>query len=200
MALADVGGWQTWLASSGPEAVALAKTNAPDVILLDMMMPDMDGHAVFDAVICLGNSFTHLFREQDRRKTLAEFYATLRHDGFLMLDQRNYDVMLDKGFKSKGKRYYYCGNDVEVAPEHVDEGLARFQYKFPDESTYHLNMFPLRKDYTRRLLTEVGFQEINTYGDFQETYHDEEPDFFVHVAEKQYKQSDDDEPPQAEKE
>ena len=26
----------------------------------------------FDAVICLGNSFTHLFSEKDRRKTLAE--------------------------------------------------------------------------------------------------------------------------------
>lgn len=48
MALADVGGWQTWLASSGPEAIALAKTHVPDVVLLDMMMPDMDGQAVFE--------------------------------------------------------------------------------------------------------------------------------------------------------
>ncbi len=51
---------------------------------------------------------------------------------------------------------------------------------------YHLNMYPLRKEYTRRLMREVGFQEIETYGDFQGTYEDEEPDFFVHVAEKLY--------------
>ena len=38
-------------------------------------------HGRFDAVICLGNSFTHLFDERDRRKTLAECYAALKHDG-----------------------------------------------------------------------------------------------------------------------
>jgi len=27
---------------------------------------------------------------------------------------------------------------------------------------------------------------VTTYGDFQETYHETEPDFFVHVAEKRY--------------
>ena len=48
------------------------------------------------------------------------------------------------------------------------------------------NTFPLRKDYTRRLMGEVGFQHIETYGDFQETYREDESDFFVHVAEKSY--------------
>ncbi len=51
MALADVGGWQTWLAGSGPEAIELARTHAPDVILLDMMMPVMDGRAVFERLL-----------------------------------------------------------------------------------------------------------------------------------------------------
>lgn len=139
----------------------------------------------FDAVICLGNSFTHLFNERDRRKTLAEFYAALVHDGILVLDQRNYDYILDHGFASQHK-YYYCGDSVTAEPEHVDEGLARFCYGFPDGSKYHLNMFPLRKDYTRRLMHDVGFQKINTYGDFKETYRETDPDFFVHVAEKSY--------------
>ncbi len=142
-------------------------------------------HEQFDAVICLGNSFTHLFTEHDRRKALAEFYATLNHDGVLILDQRNYDAILDEGFSSKHK-YYYCGEDVVAEPEHVDEGLARFQYSFPDGSKYHLNMFPLRRNYSRRLMHEVGFQTINTFGDFQETYKANDPDFFVHVAEKTY--------------
>ena len=144
-----------------------------------------DVHGRFDAVICLGNSFTHLFNERDRRKTLAEFYAALKHDGVLILDQRNYDAILDHGFDSTHK-YYYCGDQVSAAPEHVDEGLARFRYDFPDGSEYHLNMFPLRKNYTRRLMREVGFQKITTYGDFKETYKETEPDFFVHVAEKSY--------------
>jgi len=144
-----------------------------------------DVHQKFDAVICLGNSFTHLFEEVDRRKALAEFYAALRHDGILILDQRNYDMILDDGFKTK-HTYYYCGDNVKAEPEHVDEGLARFRYEFPDKSVYNLNMCPIRKEYIRKLIREVGFPQVTTYGDFKETYHQEEPDFFVHVAEKKY--------------
>ncbi len=145
--------------------------------------PDVLGR--FDAVICLGNSFTHLFSERDRRKALAEFYAALVHDGLLVLDQRNYDSILDDGFNSKHK-YYYCGQQVSAEPAHVDDGLARFCYSFPDGSQYHLNMFPLRQGYTRRLMQEVGFQRIHTYGDFQETFREADPDFFVHIAQKSY--------------
>jgi sarcosine/dimethylglycine N-methyltransferase len=155
------------------------------VVQADWRWLNRDVHGEYDAIVCLGNSFTHLFAERDRRKALAEFYAMLKHDGILVLDQRNYDAMLDSGFSSKHV-YYYCGEDVAVAPDYVDDGLCRMRYTFPDRSVYHLNMFPLRKDYTRRLMTEVGFQRVETYGDFQHTYRDEQPDFFVHVAEKEY--------------
>ncbi|MFP3958639.1 MAG: class I SAM-dependent methyltransferase [Spirochaetaceae bacterium] len=144
-----------------------------------------DVHGEYDAIICLGNSFTHLFDERDRRKALAEFYALLKHDGVLILDQRNYDAMLDNGFSFK-HTYYYCGKDVSAEPVHVDDGLARFCYRFSDSSEFFLNMYPLRKDYVRRLMREVGFQSVHTYGDFQETYREDDPDFFIHVAEKRY--------------
>ena len=147
-----------------------------------------DVHQKFDAIICLGNSFTHLFNENDRRKALAEFYAALRHDGALILDQRNYDAILDEGYSST-HTYYYCGDDVSVKPVHVDDGLTRFEYRFPDASVFHLNMFPLRQKYLKRLMREVGFQAVETFGDFQETYRAHEPDFLVHVANKAYQAS-----------
>jgi SAM-dependent methyltransferase len=143
-------------------------------------------HGKYDAIICLGNSFTHLFDEIDRRRALAEFYAALKHDGLLILDQRNYDRILDEGFSSK-HAYYYCGEEVRAEPEYVDDGLARFRYEFPDKSEFHLNMFPLRKDYMRRLIREAGFQSVHTYGDFVETHQEPAPDFFIHVAEKTVK-------------
>lgn len=144
-----------------------------------------DVQGTFDAIICLGNSFTHLFDEHDRRRALAEFYACLKHDGVLIIDQRNYDAILDKGFNTR-HQYYYCGEQVVAEPEHVDEGLARFRYRFPDGSEYNLNMYPLRKEYMRRLLKEAGFRAIRTYGDFQETHQAYDPDFFIHVAEKAF--------------
>jgi glycine/sarcosine N-methyltransferase len=144
-----------------------------------------DVHGKYDAIVCLGNSFTHIFNERDRRRVLAEFYAALKYDGILILDQRNYDSILDEGFSSK-HIYYYCGDQVTAEPEYVDDSLARFRYAFPDGSEFHLNMFPLRKNYVRKLLLETGFHSVKTYGDFQETYRENEPDFFVHVAEKMY--------------
>lgn len=39
------GGWQVVTASSGKEGLAKAQTQQIDVILLDVMMPEMDGHA-----------------------------------------------------------------------------------------------------------------------------------------------------------
>ena len=45
LSLRGVGQWQVVLAGSGREAVELARREQPDVILLDVMMPGMDGPA-----------------------------------------------------------------------------------------------------------------------------------------------------------
>jgi len=185
-------GFEVTSADGSPEMLAQAFENARRAgfimrtVHADWRWLSRDIHTQYDAVICLGNSLTHLFSEQDRRKALAEFYAALNHDGVLILDQRNYDSILDTGFTSKHV-FYYCGDNVTAEPEYVDEGLARFRYHFPDNSEYHLNMFPLRKEYVRHLMTQVGFQQVKTYADFQESHRVEDPDFFVHVAEKLYK-------------
>lgn len=41
--LENLGGWAILTAASGSEALHKAETEKPDAILLDMMMPDMDG-------------------------------------------------------------------------------------------------------------------------------------------------------------
>ena len=184
-------GFEVVSADGSAEMLSKAFVNARSrghilrTVQADWRWLNRDVHQKFDAIICLGNSFTHLFNENDRRKTLAEFYAALRHNGLLILDQRNYDALLDDGFSSN-HAYYYCGNDVSVKPVHADDGLARFKYQFSDGESFFLNMYPLRKEYTTRLMREVGFQRIETFGDFQQTYRDSEPDFFIHIAEKAY--------------
>jgi len=184
-------GFDVTSADGNAEMLTKAFENARDRDLMlqtvhaDWRWLNKDVNGKFDAIICLGNSFTHLHDEMDRRRALAEFYAALKWDGVLIMDQRNYDSILDHGFSSKHK-YYYCSDQISPEPEHIDDGLARFRYTFPDGSKFHLNMFPLRKSYTRNLMQEVGFQRIKTYGDFQETYQENDPDFFVHVAEKKH--------------
>lgn len=43
LTLQAIGGWQVLTAASGMEGLAVAKEKQPDAILLDMMMPDLDG-------------------------------------------------------------------------------------------------------------------------------------------------------------
>jgi CheY-like chemotaxis protein len=46
--LETVAGWEVLTASSGKEGIVQAENHQPDAILLDVMMPDMDGLAAFE--------------------------------------------------------------------------------------------------------------------------------------------------------
>lgn len=47
LALEATAGWQVYTASSGAEGIAIANAEKPDAILLDVMMPGMDGPTTF---------------------------------------------------------------------------------------------------------------------------------------------------------
>ena len=49
-------GYHALEAASGAEAVEIAKSNTPDIILLDVMLPDTNGHALLERLRC----FDHL--------------------------------------------------------------------------------------------------------------------------------------------
>jgi CheY-like chemotaxis protein len=50
LSLTAVGKWKVILAASGSTAVEVAEAEQPDLILLDVMMPDMDGPATLQAL------------------------------------------------------------------------------------------------------------------------------------------------------
>ena len=47
LSLEMVAGWEVFTAASGSEGIAKAELHQPDAILLDVMMPDMDGPATY---------------------------------------------------------------------------------------------------------------------------------------------------------
>jgi CheY-like chemotaxis protein len=47
ISLQAIAKWEVLLASSGKEGIAMALAELPDAILLDVMMPEMDGIATF---------------------------------------------------------------------------------------------------------------------------------------------------------
>ena len=48
LCLEAVGGWEVLTANSGLEGLALAEAERPDAILLDVMMPELDGSTTFE--------------------------------------------------------------------------------------------------------------------------------------------------------
>ncbi len=50
MSLEFVGHFETVAVASAPEAIELARRDRPDLILMDMMMPGMDGLAALDEI------------------------------------------------------------------------------------------------------------------------------------------------------
>lgn len=47
MSLTAIGGWRVSTANGGREGIAMARADRPDAIVLDVMMPDIDGPATF---------------------------------------------------------------------------------------------------------------------------------------------------------
>lgn len=48
LSLEAIGGWRVSSATTGRQGIALARSEHPDAILLDVMMPDVDGPATFE--------------------------------------------------------------------------------------------------------------------------------------------------------
>jgi SAM-dependent methyltransferase len=137
----------------------------------------------FDAIICLGNAFTHLFDEADQRKALKEIYGLLDNDGVVIVDHRNYDKILDTDNGSKHE-HYYLGENVNAYPEQVEDEFVRMRYEYDDGSSYHLTLCPIRQNYVTELLRDAGFKNIRRYGDFDADYSFYEPDFIIQVGTK----------------
>lgn len=138
----------------------------------------------FDAVLCLGNSFCHLFTEEDRQRTLEQFAAVLNPDGLLVMDTRNYDGMLANGFTEQQQSYCCGGDNVVITAPTITEDLVRIHYTFPDRTVLSVRQAPTRHDELVRALDDAGFDHLTSYGDLAEDYDPLGVEFVVHVARK----------------
>ncbi|MBR9872020.1 MAG: response regulator [Gammaproteobacteria bacterium] len=79
LALQDVGGFSAKLCSSGAEAVEVAPDFQPDLILLDVMMPEMDGPETLKALRKLEATQTTpvIFMTARIQRTEIEEYLSL---------------------------------------------------------------------------------------------------------------------------
>lgn len=137
----------------------------------------------YDAIICLGNSISHLFTKNEQLITLSAFYHSLKPGGILIVDHLNYERILKTGAFER-HTLYFTGKDVKAALEYFDTGLFRFSYTFPFDWIYFLHFFPIMEAQFKDLLSTVGFKKITVYGDFNQEYSVNENEFYIYIAEK----------------
>src|SRR4030042_2838084 len=144
----------------------------------------------FDAVIILGNSLTYLFTKEAQLKALEQFYRILKKGGILIVDERNYQNILDnrekilKGDFNYSGKYVYCGEKVHARPIELSDNRAKFEYA--DERTNkkaHLVMYPWKRGELKKLLQKTGFTSIQQYSDYS-LEENPDADFYQYVCVK----------------
>ncbi len=132
--------------------------------------------APYDAVLCLGNSLPHVLTDEQLHVTLTDFAAVLRPQGLLIVQNRNFDVVMQARARWMTPQSYREGNQEQL--------FIRF-YDFNADGTLTFNMLilerqangmwsqhaeatllrPWRSNELLRALEASGFGDCITYGD-----------------------------------
>ena len=182
------GGHALWLARQGyevtgadvsPVMIALARQKAAaDGLGVPFVVSDLanlQASAVYDAVLCLGNSLPHLSTQDDLVAALRGMAGVLRPGGALVLQNLNYDLRWQKRprwFMAQGgvldgqEVLVWRFADYDVPAGCIAFHIALFRKDAPNwqvevHTTPHRPLF--RADLLAAL-TEAGFIEPCTYG------------------------------------
>lgn len=130
----------------------------------------------FDALLCLGNSLPHVLTADEMQKALMDFAACLRPDGLLMIQNRNFDVVLEKQERWMEPQPFREGNQewlfmrfYDFLPNGlIDFNILTFQRK--DEGPWQQQIIttrlrPITQAELINALAAAGFRSIQSYGD-----------------------------------
>ncbi len=142
----------------------------------------------FDAVLCLGNSLSCVLEDKRRSEALHQFYSILKEDGILIIDERNYQPILDGRKKAlEGEFYYsgnymYCGEHVHSKPVEIAENSIKYEiYDEKSGKKAYWAVYPFKTGELKKLLKKAGFKKIEQYSDYKpgENKH---ADFYMYVC------------------
>jgi glycine/sarcosine N-methyltransferase len=132
----------------------------------------------FDAVLCLGNSLPHLLKPADLATALADFAACLRPGGLLLIQNRNFDVVLAQGERWMQPQAYREGDAEWLFLRFYDfepDGLLAFNVVTLrregcgswSQRTANTRLWPLRQAELVAALQAAGFGGVSYRGDMQ---------------------------------
>lgn len=134
----------------------------------------------FDALLCLGNSLPHVSSSDHLLATLADFAACLEPGGLLLVQNRNFDAVMEKKMRWMEPQTAREGGEEWIFQRFYDfepDGMIKFHilslhrtgegdWQQTIRSTL---LFPLLKEQMTAALERCGFKVITYYGDMTGT-------------------------------
>jgi len=145
----------------------------------------------FSAVLCTGNSISYMFDRKSQRRAIDAFYNILESGGRLVIDERNFQYMLDNVEAISRGTFQFPGQWGEQSegihkakPLEITEDYVHIEYTDPDDGAkLHLHFYPFKRNELLGLLREAGFRSIEQYSDYEPGYNSD-ADFYQYVGVK----------------
>jgi SAM-dependent methyltransferase len=143
------------------------------------------GFKTFDGSICLGNSLPHILSEDKLERTLADFRDVLRPGGKLILQNRNFNLVLKEHTRWMDPQTHREGQHTWIFIRFYDFDVdGRITFNIVILSDYETGEFqqriistrlwPMQKDELVSALEKAGFYDLHLYGDLQGTPYEPE--------------------------
>jgi len=145
--------------------------------------------SLYDVVLCVGNSICYVFGKDNQKKVIKNFCRLVRPGGLLVIDERNFQFLLDhrrevldkkeqfvathsglnKHILYGGEKYYPY--PVDINDDMVTMGLWKTGKKKPIS---HFYFHPFKRGELLELLKETfGNKNVVVYSDYKKNYNDE---------------------------
>jgi glycine/sarcosine N-methyltransferase len=132
----------------------------------------------FDGLICLGNSLPHILDEAKMVAALVDFKTLLRPGGKLIIQNRNFDSVIQEHKRWMDPQTYRDGERVWIFARFYDfdeDGLITFNILILssqggdnfNQQVISTRLWPIKKATLVLLLEQVGFKDIHLHGDLQ---------------------------------
>lgn len=133
------------------------------------------GRQQFSTLFCLGNSLPHVADLIALQEALADFAACLQPGGFLLLQNRNFDVILNERQRWMEPQNYLQGEEEWLFLRFYDfnpDGTIQFNIltlyrRASNEWVQRISstaLYPLHQHLLLEALDFAGFKEIHCYG------------------------------------
>jgi glycine/sarcosine N-methyltransferase len=131
--------------------------------------------SLFDAILCLGNSLPHLLGDAEIESALKDFSACLKPNGLLLIQNRNFDAVMQKQDRWMEPQTFQEGDDQWVFERFYDfnsNGTISFNIvnlhrkggsEWKSEVVSTLLKPQLRDDLLQKI-NKIGFERVYTYG------------------------------------